>query len=168
MIKRSNLHELHLFAGGGEEREVKLCLSRGNDPNMADDDGWTPLHFACYRREPDMCKLLIEKGASVEISSFSGDTSLHASATEGSLPCLRIILDAAEKSNAQIIDRQNNVGYNALMWTCAKGHIKAAKLLMARGADVRQENVEGDSALHIAAANNQLEVGTSDLASPFS
>jgi len=48
--------------------------------------------------------------------------------------------------------------YNALMWTCAKGHLPACRLLLDRGADARAENVEGDSALHIAAANNQLEV----------
>ena len=54
MIKATTLHELHLFCGGGDEREVKLCLSRGNDINMTDDDGWTPLHWSCYRRQPEM------------------------------------------------------------------------------------------------------------------
>jgi len=111
MLKRTNLQELHLFSGGGEEREVLLCLSRGNDPNMPDGDGWTPLHWACYRQQPEMVKLLLEKGASVELRSFSGDTPLHACATEGSLPCLRLVLDAAEKADAKILDVQNNVGY---------------------------------------------------------
>ena len=51
MIKDGNLHELHLMAGGGEEREVRLILSRGVDVNLPDEDGWTPLHWACYRHE---------------------------------------------------------------------------------------------------------------------
>ncbi len=34
MQKESVLHELHIYAGGGEEREVELSLSRGSYINV--------------------------------------------------------------------------------------------------------------------------------------
>lgn len=156
MIKATNLSELHLFAGGGEEREVRLCLSRGNDPNVPDDDGWTPLHWACYRHQPEMAELLLEHGALVVLKSFSGDTPLHAAATEGSVACLKLVLDAAALQDAEhLLESQNNVGYTPLMWTASKGLLAAAKFLLFRGSDVAAANQEGDAVLHVAAANGQ-------------
>mmetsp|Transcript_21983 Transcript_21983/g.49709 ORF Transcript_21983/g.49709 Transcript_21983/m.49709 type:complete len:247 (-) Transcript_21983:289-1029(-) len=159
MIKDGNLHELHLMAGGGEEREVRLILSRGVDVNLPDEDGWTPLHWACYRHEPDMAQLLIQKGADVGITSYSGDTALHAAATEGDLPCIKLVLAEAKRRELEgYLDRQNNVGLTALMWTASKGHTVAARLLLKEGASISAQNVEGDTVLHIAATNNQVEM----------
>jgi ankyrin repeat protein len=156
MIKVSHLSELHLFAGGGDQVEVRLILSRGHDPNVPDDDGWTPLHWACYRHQPEMVELLLEHGALVANKSFSGDTPLHAAATEGSVPCLKLVLDAATLQDADyLLESQNNVGYTPLMWTASKGLLAAAKFLLFRGSDVAAANQEGDSVLHVAASNGQ-------------
>jgi ankyrin repeat protein len=51
VVKETSLKEIHLFSGGGEEREVKLILGRSPESiSFTDDEGWTPLHWACYRR----------------------------------------------------------------------------------------------------------------------
>ena len=157
MIKATNLSELHLFAGGGEEREVRLCLSRGNDPNLPDVDGWTPLHWACFRHQPKMVALLLEHGSLVSCKTFSGDTPLHAAATEGSVECLKLVLDAAASQDADyLLESQNNVGYTPLMWTASKGLLPAANFLLTRGCNVAAVNQEGDTALHVAASNGQV------------
>ena len=43
------------------EEQVKELLDNGADVNEKNNDGWTPLHEACYYVREDTVKLLIEK-----------------------------------------------------------------------------------------------------------
>ncbi len=42
---------------------VRFLLAAGAEPNQANDRGWTPLHQAGYRNDPEMAALLLEAGA---------------------------------------------------------------------------------------------------------
>jgi ankyrin repeat protein len=56
---------------------VQLLLAAGADPNQANDRGWTPLHQAAYRNDPEMATLLIDSGASVSmVAHGDGGTPL--------------------------------------------------------------------------------------------
>lgn len=56
---------------------VRLLLDAGADPNQANDRGWTPLHQAGYRNDPDMVALLLEAGARAEAEAHgAGGTPL--------------------------------------------------------------------------------------------
>jgi ankyrin repeat protein len=103
-------------------------------------------------------QFLLESDADPLMVSFSGDTALHACATEGSIDCLQLVLEAAKKRKADIIDLQNNIGFNALMWAAAKGHVEVANMLLMSGANYKATTLEGDTALHIAANNNKMAI----------
>ncbi|MEW5303195.1 MAG: hypothetical protein WDW36_005911 [Sanguina aurantia] len=49
-------------------------------------------------------------------------------------------------------------GHTALHWACAKGHTDAVRWLLGAGAPVEAGNQSGNTALHAAATNEQLEV----------
>ena len=53
---------------------VKYCVELGNDVNLADARGYTPLHGAAYLGNNDMVNFLVEKGANVKAKSKAGDT----------------------------------------------------------------------------------------------
>jgi len=53
---------------------VKYCVELGNDVNVADNRGYTPLHGAAYLGKNDMVNYLVEKGAKVEAKSRAGDS----------------------------------------------------------------------------------------------
>lgn len=56
---------------------VRLLLSAGADARQANDRGWTPLHQAAYRNDPGMALLLLQAGASHEVSAHGdGGTPL--------------------------------------------------------------------------------------------
>jgi ankyrin repeat protein len=56
---------------------VRLLLASGADPNQANDRGWTPLHQAGYRNDPEMAALLLAAGARLDAEAYgSGGTPL--------------------------------------------------------------------------------------------
>jgi ankyrin repeat protein len=50
----------------GDETVVKLLLKNGAQPDIEDEDRWTPLSRAIERGNPDMVALLLAHGAKVD------------------------------------------------------------------------------------------------------
>ncbi|XP_066911211.1 uncharacterized protein [Clytia hemisphaerica] len=48
---------------------VKLLLERGLNPNLADSNQLTPLHFACWKKNKNIIELLLKHGADVNTES---------------------------------------------------------------------------------------------------
>ena len=56
---------------------MRLLLDAGASAVAANDRGWTPLHQAAYRNDPEMAALLLERGASPHATAHgSGGTPL--------------------------------------------------------------------------------------------
>lgn len=56
---------------------LRLLLEAGADPNQANDRGWTPLHQAGYRNDPQMAELLFGAGARADVEAHgAGGTPL--------------------------------------------------------------------------------------------
>jgi ankyrin repeat protein len=54
---------LILAAAHGRLETARTLLDRGADVNAADITGWTPLHAAAYKGNPEIIRLLLERGA---------------------------------------------------------------------------------------------------------
>jgi ankyrin repeat protein len=130
---------LHGAAYWGRKDICELLMSKGADPNITDDEGKTPLHYAaifngCEMGSPcskdlvrgkiEVCELLIRKGAKVNVrdkgnyGDVSGNTPLHyACSPMFSSPPPELLRTMVE-------------------------------LLISRGADVATTNNAGQTALH--------------------
>jgi uncharacterized protein len=51
---------------------LKLCIEWGGDVNAANDVGYTALHGAAFRGANDVVKLLVEKGARMDVKNQEG------------------------------------------------------------------------------------------------
>ncbi|XP_077645973.1 protein phosphatase 1 regulatory subunit 12C [Lonchura striata] len=51
---------LHVAAAKGYIEVMRLLLAAGCDPDVRDEDGWTPLHAAAHWGEREACRLLCE------------------------------------------------------------------------------------------------------------
>ena len=51
----------------GDVDSVQDYLQKGADVNYSADDGWTPLHWAAWRGNTDMKKVLLEEGAPLSV-----------------------------------------------------------------------------------------------------
>jgi ankyrin repeat protein len=149
---------------------VKAILDKEVDVNAKDTTGNTALRYAVGTKlgdlnddmhvyyestgqsvDPEIVKLLIEKGADVNAENDLGQTVLMGAAKGRHPEVLRILIDRGAEVNLK--DKE---GHTALMHAARVGTLSGVKLLVERGADVSGKY--GQTALNLASARNQPEI----------
>jgi ankyrin repeat protein len=77
--------------------------------NVKDEDGYTPLHFAVYKDNIEIVRLLLDFKADPNAQDEDGCTPLHFSAFNENKEICKMLIDRG--SDAEI---ENNLGVNAL------------------------------------------------------
>ena len=75
-----------------------------------------------------------------------GVAALHLASCEGHAEALRELLKRPDAA----VNAQENLGHTPLKWACVKGHLMAATILIAAGADLALLDNYGNSALRLA------------------
>ena len=111
----------------GRPATVQLLLQSGADVNAANDRGWTPLHQAAYRNDPEMVQLFLDAGASLDrLTHGAGETPLAVAAFGGHRECADVLAEASVvPANLKIAA---SVGRRDLIATCfyANGELTSA------------------------------------------
>jgi uncharacterized protein len=147
------------------ERLRELVEASAADPDAAEVDGTTALHWAVRRDDEDMVRLLLDLGADADLANRYGITPLQVAAVNGNAATVGALLDAGADANAVLPEgetvlmsaartgvaevvallldhgadpeaREDWYGENALMWAAAEDHPDVARILVAGGADV--------------------------------
>jgi len=176
----AELNEPLIAAGSIDNRPVaELLLDRG--AAIDGTGGWSPLEEALYWNSQNAIALLLERGAKVQNlriaaglgltdlieTFFDADGDLKPEAGRIDWPFGSLEMIARSNHNARgkqmLADRinswsQDRVGIidNAFVYACMHGHIEAAKLLLAKGAQINSIPGGFDYAgtgLHYAALN---------------
>ena len=136
----------------GDREGVRSLLAAKVDVNAPQGDGTTALHWAAYKDDVEMAKMLLASGASVKSTTRIGAmTPLFMASKNGSAPMIELLLKAGADANAA-----DEHGTTALMTAAASGSAEAVKALIDRGAEVNaREGTHGQTALMFAAALNR-------------
>lgn len=131
---------------------VQSLLKQNVDVNAAQGDGNTALHWAAYRDDLEMARLLIQAGANVKVRTrLGGMTPLHLAATNGSAAIIDLLLKAGADPNVA-----NGNGTTALMLAAASGKVDAIKFLLDGGADSNARDItNGQTPVMFAGALNR-------------
>lgn len=128
----------------GNVTEFKKALNLGADINCKNSDGITVLCLVAKCRL-DLVKLLVERGADVNLAGDDKITPLHWAVEYDNYEIVEYLLKAGAKT-----DLTDNLQETAVHWAAWTGHFKSAKMLLLHGGDPNRKNIGGFTPIDLA------------------
>ena len=75
------------------EAAIEL-IAEGADVNAAQGDGTTPLHWATYKLDLELVRLLLDRGAKADTQNRYGSTPLGEAVKSANVPLIATLLEA--------------------------------------------------------------------------
>ncbi len=110
-----------------DTRFIKEWTDAGHDVNntiLVDDQKITPLSYACLKANPEMVKLLLKKGAQVNLKIDFQDALMYA-AMGGNVEIIELLLNSGANPM-----NENRIGKCARDLAKDNGHVEAHRLLV--------------------------------------
>jgi ankyrin repeat protein len=115
----------------GRRDAAVAAIREGADVNAAQGDGATPLHWAAYKVDLELVRLLLGRGAKPDAVNRYGSSPLTEAVKAASLELVEMLLAAGAEVDAPNLD-----GETALMLASRTGSVEIAELLVGHGANV--------------------------------
>jgi ankyrin repeat protein len=159
----------------GSATMVRRLLQAGANPNAALLLGETPLMVASRSGNPDVVEQLLAKGANVNARAARGQTALMWAVSQTHPDVVKVLLshradvharseswrqmEAVSPHGAPEYNREIPYGNNTpLMFAARVGDLASAKLLVAAGANVNDQDAWGISVVTLAAHSGFLDL----------
>jgi ankyrin repeat protein len=137
----------------GDSGSLRELLSKKVDPNAADADGSTGLHWAAYRADLESLEALTGAGADPNRANQFGSTPLLLAAKAPNSALVKVLLDKGADASRAAPD-----GDTPLMAASRAGRTATVELLLQHGANPNTaEKDGGQTALMMAAYENHLD-----------
>jgi ankyrin repeat protein len=118
-------------------------------------DGFTALHFAAFFGKAEAARILLERGASVDVFTRNpfANQPLHAAAAGRHIEVCRILLAAGANVNAT-----QHGGFTPLHEAAQHGDVEMSELFLSAGADPTATADDGQTPVDIAAAAGHADL----------
>ena len=133
---------------GRTERVRELLDAQPQLVQTLSDDGFSPLHFACFSGAAETTRLLIERAAPLERlaqSSIARVRPLGTAVFARELDSVRALLDSGADANGA-----GEGGFVPLHTAAQNGDVEIVRLLLAHGADPLRATSDGRTPLDLA------------------
>lgn len=116
---------------------------------LAQNHGFTLLHWACYWGDMKVVKYLVTRGANINAGKGKEKTPLHIAAYQGDFKIIKYLISKGADPNAK--DDSGNTPLHILANECSHNElgILASKELILGGANINAKNKYGSTPLHI-------------------
>eukprot|EP01122_Echinamoeba_exundans_P017869 TRINITY_DN9818_c0_g1_i1.p1 TRINITY_DN9818_c0_g1~~TRINITY_DN9818_c0_g1_i1.p1 ORF type:complete len:453 (-),score=53.75 TRINITY_DN9818_c0_g1_i1:316-1605(-) len=101
--KQSCLHRVAEHSGDLDV--ARLLIRLGVPVNHPDYNGFTPLHFACWKEKPELARILLDGGADLEWRTEMQSTPLITAVYHRSRDCSMILIERGAQLNARTKDK---------------------------------------------------------------
>jgi uncharacterized protein len=159
LIAANKTLDIFEAAGLGRLDRLKSCIDglpgTGGSIDSASKDGFTALHFACFFEQAEGVRLLLERGAAVDVVAANPTRvmPLHSAASSRNLEAARLLLERGAPVNA----RQQG-GWVPIHAAAQNGDRAMVELLLGRGADSSLANDAGKTAAEVAREKGHGEI----------
>ncbi|XP_077215119.1 protein S-acyltransferase 24-like [Tasmannia lanceolata] len=117
----------HVAAQYGQTAFLYHVVTKWNaDPDVPDNDGRSPLHWAAYKGFADCIRLLLFLDAYKGRQDKEGCTPLHWAAIRGNLEACTVLVQAGKKEDLMVTD---NTGFTPAQLASDKNHRQVAFFL---------------------------------------
>lgn len=125
----------------GNEKAVRLLTRQNVAVNCQNQEGKTALMFASQQGYTAIVKMLLKQGAEVDQEDVKGQTALFGTTVE----IVPLLL-----SYGATIDHPNKKGNTPLIVACKEDNEELARALLQHGADINKYNLKGRPAIFAA------------------
>ena len=135
-------------------------LLRSIEASHVMEHGLNALHVAARHGQVEVIRMLLDNKADVNSIDINGNTALHHAAGAGSLDTmieLRKVLKSCTVVKAYVYKNNKYRTTNTMSHTCCP-HEDIVKLLIEYGTSRTEQNSEGNTALHVAAALGHVTI----------
>ena len=149
-------HVLVAACKSGDDSLVLSLINSGVNVNCLVDffnGEWSPLMRASAEGHTEIVKVLLERGAQVDLQNNVGLTALMMASDSGCTEIVKVLLERGAQ-----VDLPDNVGWTALMMASDSGCTDIVKLLLERGAQVDLQNNDGRTALMWASVRGPMDI----------
>ncbi|KAJ7111396.1 ankyrin repeat-containing domain protein [Mycena epipterygia] len=115
---------LHVVAYWDLGATAELYID-GDSLSLGDEEGWTPLHWACFKESATVRKLLLDRGAAIDMRDSHDWTPLFWASFNGDIEALTNLLDRGADHLVRDI-----YSWTALQWAVSCGERSTIELLL--------------------------------------
>lgn len=133
--------------------EVKRQLVRRADPNAAQADGASALHWAAFHGHPDSTRWLLRAGAKPDATNRFGITPLALACASPHGHVARLLVNAGADPA-----QTSPGGERPLAIAARSGNLEAVQILLSKGSDPNATDSKGQAALHWAASEGHASI----------
>jgi len=153
-------HPLHDLASKGDLEMMKTLIpyfSGEGGLDLRDNEERTPLFYAVVDRRHNAVEMLLQWGATPEVTDMHGRNPAWFATRSGDLQMLELLLESECNSSARCMKTGDTTLHNASRLSGDQALV-FSRFLLKNGADCNIQNQSGDLPLHMAARENNVEV----------
>lgn len=140
---------------------TKLAEDGNSNPNSIKewintkaDNGFNALHYAAYRGNIRIIKLLYSYGCTISIKNDNGLNVMHLSA-QGNQISAMVYFNEFHKYSYSCFDNANST---PLHWAAYSGSSEALDFLLSRGVNINLQDNDGSTPLHLAVLTERHKI----------
>ncbi len=146
---RQITYALHQASSSGDVNALKALLDKGAYVNTV-SEGYSPLFLAIHDGHTEAVRLLLERGANPNLTDINSGhrAALHFASEYNRTEIAKILL----VHGADLHRKTKYTGETPLVMAVVRRHFELAEMLLEKGANINDQNAEGNTALHVAAS----------------